>query len=151
MSLCESFRSYENMRNAPGIAVILTFLCALYYLSEVRPDTRNINEPRPLNNFLTGQLPVTRMRGECECLRGLSQGDGDGPATPLIQTTCSEFSHLRGGKQKVVSFSYYERNKELSEKRKTTGEVEGNVFLDGLEINIDLLPRLYPGQYWSRK
>ena len=142
------------MRIAHGIAAILFFLCALfslYYNLEVRRDTKNINELRPLNNFLTGQLSVRRMRGECECLRGLSQGDGDGPATPLIQTTCSEFSHLRGGKQKVVSFSYYERNKELSEKRKTTGEVEGNVFLDGLEINIDLLPRLYPGQYWSRK
>ena len=79
------------------------------------------------------------------------RGDGHGPANPLKQTTCSEFSRRRGGKQKVVSFSYYERNKELSEKRKTTGEVERNVFLDGLEINIDLLPRLYPGQYWSRK
>ena len=142
------------MRIAHGIAAILFFLCALfslYYNLEVRRDTKNINELRPLNNFLTGQLSVTRMRGECECLRGLTQGDGDGPASPLKQTTCSEFSHLRGGKQKVVSFSYYERNKELSEKRKTTGEVEGNVFLDGLEINIDLLPRLYPGQYWSRK
>ena len=79
------------------------------------------------------------------------RGDGDGPANPLKQTTCSEFSHRRGGKQKVVSFSYYERKKELSEKRKTSGQVDGNVFLDGLEINIDLLPRLYPGQYWSRK
>ena len=136
------------MRNAHGIAAILFFLCALfslYYIMEVRRDTQNIDEPRPLNNFLAGQLPVRRVREECECMRV------DGPANSLKQTTCSEFSHLRGGKQKVVSFSYYERNKELSEKRKTTGEVERNVFLDGLEINIDLLPRLYPGQYWSRK
>ena len=121
------------MRIAHGIAAILFFLCALfslYYISEVRRDTQNINEPRLLSNFLTGQLPVTRLRGECECMRG------DGPAKPLEQTTCSEFSHLRGGKQKVVSFSYYEKNKELYEKRKTTGEVEGNVFLAGLEINI---------------
>lgn len=142
------------MRNAHGIAAILIFLCALfslYHILEVRRDTQNINEPKPLNYFLTGQLSVTRMRGECECLRGLTQNYVDGPATPLKQTTCSEFSHLRGGKQKVVSFSYYERKKELSEKRKTSGQVDGNVFLDGLEINIDLLPRLYPGQYWSRK
>ena len=146
------------MRNAHGIAAISFSLCALfslYYIWEVRRDTQNINEPRPLSNFLTGELPARRMRGECECMRG--DGPAPAPATPpapanpLKQSTCSEFSHRRGGKQKVVSFSYYERNKELSEKRKTTGEVERNVFLDGLEINIDLLPRLYPGQYWSRK
>ena len=143
------------MRNAPDIAATLFFLFAvfyLYYIFEVRREV-NMTEPRPLNNFLTGQVPVKRLRGECECVRSLSlnSSEGEGPANPLKQTTCSEFSHLRGGKQKVVSFSYYERNKKLSEKRKTTGEVEANVFLDGLEINIDLLPRLYPGQYWRRK
>ena len=45
-----------------------------------------------------------------------------------------------------VSFSYYEKNKKWSQKRLKTGKIKDNVFLRGLGINLDLLPRLYPGR-----
>ena len=123
-----------------ALIFVLSCLLALYYINQI-PDTPGLSEPRPLSMF----LPEGSEDSLRDCRPSPSQIIS-APSASLGETTCSEYSHLRGGKQKVVSFSYYERNKTLSEKRILTGMVDRNVFLDGLEINIGLLARLYPGQ-----
>ena len=130
------------MRNCYGIAAVLFSVSALLSLYYTKLEGRQAAEER------RGVRPEGLQNSPCECRSRSNTAlhTSQAPPSPLQLTTCSEFSQLRGGKQKVVSFSYYERNKNLSEKRILTGEVGVNVFLEGLDINIALLPRLYPGQ-----
>ena len=65
--------------------------------------------------------------------------------TPLFNTTCSKAAHRRGEHQKVIAFSYYEKSKGLQRKRLKTGHIKDNKFLEGLLLNLKLLPQLYPG------
>ena len=135
------------MRKKDAIPVIILLLCALSTLYYVQVDSSS-------QDTQTGLYPrkpeveadVVDVNLEpCQCSRRLRR------LTPvesvsLSETTCSQASFARGGNQKVVSFSYYEKNKKLSQKRLKTGSIKDNVFLRGLQINIDLLPRLYPGR-----
>ena len=133
------------MRNDYGIAAMLLLLYAFFYLCYMNLEGRqgegagNTNEPRPVSSLVSEDSP-------CKCRTSLRPQITDAPTIPLQETTCSEYSYLRGGKQKVVSFSFYERSKNSSVQRILSGKVEGNVFLEGLAINIAALPRLYPGQ-----
>ena len=66
----------------------------------------------------------------------------------LSDTTCSEHAHARGAGQKVVAFSFFEKDEKLALARKQTGDAENNVngfFFKGFQTNIDLLTKHYPG------
>ena len=81
----------------------------------------------------------------CKCSRKFPE-----PQQPisLANTTCSEQAHARGPGQKVMAFSYYEKDSDLAVNRLESGQAEGNVdmfFFAGLEINLELLPQHYPG------
>lgn len=131
------------MRKDYGLAATLFLLYLFFSLCyinfEGRQDRENTNEPRPVSSLVSEGSP-------CKCRSRPSPSTTAGQAVTLQQTTCSEYSYLRGGQQKVVSFSFYEKSKNLSAHRILSGRVEGNVFLEGLAINIAALPRLYPGQ-----
>ena len=153
------------MRNRNVIPAIVLLFCALsilYYVqvdtSTSTQDTHNKNSSNS-DNFL---LPILesgfspkKIKVEdddvdvnlepCQCSRRLARRTTV-ESVKLSETTCSEASFARGGHQKVVSFSYYEKNKKLSMKRLKTGKIKENIFLRGLQINVDLLPRLYPGR-----
>ena len=60
--------------------------------------------------------------------------------------TCSETAKSRGKHQKVITFSYYEKNPRMKKKRLRTGIVKDNLFLEGFQINVDLLQKFYPGK-----
>ena len=60
--------------------------------------------------------------------------------------TCSENAKSRGKHQKVITFSYYEKNPRLKKKRLRTGIVKENLFLEGFQTNINLLQKFYPGK-----
>ena len=121
------------MRNDYGIAAMLLLLYAFFYLCYMNLEGRqgegagNTNEPRPVSSLVSEDSP-------CKCRTSLRPQITDAPTIPLQETTCSEYSYLRGGKQKVVSFSFYERSKNSSVQRILSGKVEGNVFLEGLAI-----------------
>ena len=130
------------------IPVIILVLCALSTLYYVQVDTETLDTQTDLS--LKARKPeieadVVDVNLEpCQCTRRLTRMTPVGSVS-LSETTCSQASFARGGNQKVISFSYYEKNKKLSQKRLKTGKIKDNVFLRGLQINIDLLPRLYPG------
>ena len=131
------------MRKDYGLAATLFLLYLLFSLCyinfEGRQGGENTNEPRPVSSVLSEGSP-------CNCRSRPSPLTTAGPDVTFQETTCSQHSYLRGGKQKVVSFSFYEKSKNSSAQRILSGRVEGNVFLEGLAINIAALPRLYPGQ-----
>ena len=151
------------MRNKHAVPVIILLFCALSTLYFVQLDTSTHDTPNrnssnsdkfllptlepglsPRNPEVEADVVDVNLE-PCNCSRRLTR------LTPvetisLSETTCSEASFARGGNQKVVSFSYYEKNKKWSQKRLKTGKIKDNVFLRGLGINLDLLPRLYPGR-----
>ena len=128
--------------------MIILVLCALSTLYYAQVDTETLDTQTDLS--LKPRKPeikadVVNVDLEpCQCTRRLTRMTPVGSFS-LSETTCSQVSFARGGNQKVISFSYYEKNKKLSQKRLKTGKIKDNVFLKGLQINIDLLPRLYPG------
>ena len=133
------------MRNKHAVPVIILLFCALSTLYFVQLDTSTHDTPiSPRNPEVEADVVDVNLE-PCKCSRRLTR------LTPvetisLSETTCSEASFARGENQKVVSFSYYEKNKKWSQKRLKTGKIKDNVFLRGLGINLDLLPRLYPGR-----
>ena len=139
------------MRNKLAIAVIALMLCALSTLYYVQVDTltqnaSNLESGPSLRKSEDEEDEVVDVNLQpCECSRRLTRLTPIGSVS-LSETTCSQAAFARGGNQKVVSFSYYEKNEKLSVKRQKTGKIKDNVFLKGLQINIDLLPRFYPGQ-----
>ena len=81
----------------------------------------------------------------CPCRRELPPAN----LTHLLSdTTCSEHAHARGAGQKVVAFSFYEKDEKMASARKETGDGEKNVngfYFQGFQTNIDLLTKHYPG------
>lgn len=137
------------MRTKLFISVIALMLCALSTLYYVQVDTltqnaSNLESGPSLRKTQDEESVVVVNLQPCECSRRLKRLTPIGSVS-LSETTCSQAAFARGGNQKVVSFSYYEKNKNLAVKRLKTGKIKDNVFLKGLQINIDLLPRFYPG------
>ena len=82
----------------------------------------------------------------CTCIRELPRRNKSDVL--LSDTTCSQQAHARGSGQKVVAFSFYEKDEKNKIARKKTGDALDNVggfFFTGFQINIDLLPKHYPG------
>ena len=149
------------MRNKQVIPVIILIICGLpvlYYVQVFKSSTQNTHNKHSSNSDkfplpILDSLPSLRKDEvkddvvdvklkPCECSRRLTRQGG---SVNFSETTCSHSSFARGANQKVVSFSYYEKDKKLSIKRLKTGRTKDNIFLRGLQINIDLLPTLYPG------
>ena len=149
------------MRNKQVIPVIILIICGLpvlYYVQVFTSSTQNTHDKSSSNSdkfLLPTRSSHPSLRKDeveddvvdvklkpCECSRRLTRQGG---SVNFSETTCSHSSFARGANQKVVSFSYYEKDKKLSIKRLKTGRTKDNIFLRGLQINIDLLPTLYPG------
>ena len=150
------------IRSRLGIPAIVLLLCAISTLYYINTETSRLqvtssNQP---DNFVssenddTSSSPGKPGDGQqveikaCDCWRRFSKPPSTERSVRLETNTCSHHSHLRGTHQQVISFSYYEKNKRLAKKRIKTGNIKKiNVFFQGLQINLDLLPKLYPGQY----
>ena len=85
----------------------------------------------------------------CKCSRNLPKPTHiTNQQHNLENTTCSDHAHARGSEQKVMAFSFYEKDPAQAQARVVSGKVEGNVnmfYFAGLEINLELLPKHYPG------
>ena len=85
----------------------------------------------------------------CKCSRNLpKQTHITNQHHNLENTTCSDHAYARGSEQKVMAFSFYEKDPAQAQARELSGKVEGNVnmfYFAGLEINLELLPKHYPG------
>ena len=82
----------------------------------------------------------------CSCNRELPRTNTSDVL--LSDTTCSQQAYARGSGQKVVAFSFFEKEEKSKIARKETGDAVNNVsgfFFNGFQINIDLLPKHYPG------
>ena len=82
----------------------------------------------------------------CTCIRELPRRNKSDVL--LSDTTCSQQAHARGSGQKVVAFSFFEKDEKNKIARKKTGDALNNVsgfFFTGFQMNVDLLPKHYPG------
>merc|ERR1712142_405965 len=101
------------------------------------------------------QLQNSTISTPCPCRRILPDvnqsnllSDTINQSYLLSDTTCSQHAYARGPGQKVVAFSFFEKDNKSVVARKQTGDAENNVsgfFFKGFRINIDLLPKHYPG------
>ena len=134
-------------RIVTSLVLLLCSISTLYYINmETRQETGQ-------SGPLTTLIPLLEPKGggevelsPCQCKRRLAEPLSTNHSVTSQQTTCSQHSARRGDNQRVVSFSYYEKNEKLSRKRIKSGKLKKkNVFFQGLEINLDLLPKIYPG------
>ena len=90
---------------------------------------------------------ITVNLAPCNCQRTFYVSSNASLQHPLSSTTCNQFAHLRGNKQKVIAFTFFEKadkDKLSREKSGNSSEVNG-FFFNGFQNNIVLLPVHYPG------
>ena len=141
------------MRSRIVISLVL-LLCSVYFLYNVNTETRLETGQYNTQTTSIPLLEPSSSKSEevevdmspCQCRRRLAAPVSRNHSVTFQETTCSLHSFRRGGNQKVVSFSYYEKNEKLSQRRMKSGKVKRkNIFFQGLEINLDLLAKVYPG------
>ena len=154
------------MRSRIVISLVL-LLCSVYFLyyvnTETRLETGQYNTQTTSIPLLEPQSSPSKSEeveevdmSPCQCRRRLAAPVSRNHSVTFQETTCSPHSFRRGRNQKVVSFSYYEKNKKLSQRRIKSGKVQRkNIhiwkYFQGLKINLDLLTKFYPGTFTLRR
>ena len=128
-------------QNAVLIFITIAALVTLFYTR----TNEAINHLTESHNPTVKKTAAILSLDDCKCHRITDTYPSQTSIkTPFSNTTCSA-AHRRGEHQKVIAFSYYEKSKGLERKRLKTGHIKENKFLEGLLVNLKLLPQLYPG------